>query len=153
MISTNWKITGIVMLGLFLLAGCSTRTNDPVQARTATENEAQTETIPKKADVPDGVEMVDYDTPPKPVGGFSSIAKQLKYPESARKANVQGRVLVWAQVSADGAVTKAKVGTSLNKDCDAAALEAIKAVKWNPAIKEEQAVDVWVAIPIEFKLH
>jgi len=97
--------------------------------------------------------FVPYDDPPQPIGGFAAIQRNLKYPEIARKAGVEGRVMVHVQIDEGGKVVNTRILQSLgNNGCDEAAVEAIKSVKWKPAKQRDRAVKVWVAIPVVFKL-
>lgn len=97
--------------------------------------------------------FVPYDDPPQPIGGFAAIQRNLKYPEIARKAGVEGRVMVHVQIDEKGNVVNTKILQSLgNNGCDEAAVEAIKSVKWKPAMQRDRPVKVWVAIPVVFKL-
>ncbi|MBN1779530.1 energy transducer TonB [bacterium] len=98
--------------------------------------------------------FVPYDEPPEPVGGFLAIQKKLIYPEIARKAGVEGRVTVQAQIDVDGSVVRTKVVQSLGPNgCDEAAENAIRAVKWKPAKQRDRPVKVWIAVPVDFKLR
>lgn len=97
--------------------------------------------------------FVAYDEPPSPIGGFVAIQKALKYPEIARKAGIEGRVIVHVLVSEAGSVENTKILKSLgHSGCDDAAVSAIKSVKWKPARQRDKPVKVWVAIPVIFKL-
>ena len=97
--------------------------------------------------------FVAYDEGPTPKGGFRSIQKALKYPEIARKAGIEGRVTVHVLVSEKGEVLQTKILQSLgHTGCDQAAVNAIKKVKWNPAMQRDKPVKVWVAIPVIFRL-
>jgi len=97
--------------------------------------------------------FVPYDEPPQPLGGFAAIQRKLKYPEIARKAGVEGRVMVHVQIDENGAVCNTKILVSLgNNGCDEAAVDAIRSVKWKPAMQRDRPVKVWVAIPVVFKL-
>jgi len=97
--------------------------------------------------------FVAFDEPPTPKGGFRSIQKALKYPEIARKAGIEGRVTVHVLVSEKGIVIKTKILQSLgHTGCDQAAVNAIRKVKWNPAMQRDKPVRVWVAIPVIFRL-
>ncbi|MEE4311189.1 MAG: energy transducer TonB [candidate division KSB1 bacterium] len=97
--------------------------------------------------------FVPYDDPPQPIGGFAAIQRNLKYPEIARKAGVEGRVMVHVQIDESGKVVNTRILQSLgNNGCDEAAVAAIKSVKWKPAKQRDRAVKVWVAIPVVFKL-
>jgi len=97
--------------------------------------------------------FVPYDEPPSPIGGFGSIQKALKYPEIARKAGIEGKVIVQVLVSEKGKVIDVRVIKSLgHSGCDEAAVKAIRSVKWNPAMQRDKPVKVWVAIPVIFRL-
>jgi protein TonB len=97
--------------------------------------------------------FVAYDDPPKPVGGFEAIHKNLVYPELARKAGIEGTVVVQAKISDKGDVIDTRIVVPLgNSGCNEAAVAAIKAVKWEPAKQRDKPVTVWISIPIRFTL-
>ncbi|MFQ5865204.1 MAG: energy transducer TonB [bacterium] len=97
--------------------------------------------------------FVPYDEPPHPIGGFSAIQRALKYPEIARKAGIEGKVIVQVLVSEKGEVIRTKVIKTLgHSGCDEAAVRAIRSVKWKPALQRDKPVKVWVAIPVIFRL-
>ena len=101
----------------------------------------------------DVIVFVPYDEPPVPIGGFPAIQKKLVYPEIARKAGVEGRVTIYAQVDESGNVVRTKVVQSLGPNgCDEAAIKAIMSVKWKPAKQRDRAVKVWIAVPVDFRL-
>lgn len=101
----------------------------------------------------DVIVFVPYDEPPVPIGGFPAIQKKLVYPEIARKAGVEGRVTIYAQVDENGNVVKTKVVQSLGPNgCDEAAIKAIMSVKWKPAKQRDRSVKVWIAVPVDFRL-
>jgi len=104
--------------------------------------------------VDDGIPVfVPFDEPPNPIGGYPAIQKNLKYPELARKAGVEGRVMVWAQIDTEGNVSRTRIMKSLGPNgCDEAAQTAIRAVKWKPAMQRDRPVRVWVAVPVDFRL-
>ncbi len=97
--------------------------------------------------------FVAYDSPPEPIGGFGAIQKNLKYPEIARKAGVEGTVIIQVLIDEKGRVIKTKVLKSLgNNGCDEAAISAIRKTRWKPAMQRDKPVKVWVSIPVIFKL-
>jgi protein TonB len=97
--------------------------------------------------------FVPHDEPPQPIGGYAAIQSKLVYPEIARKAGVEGRVMIWAQIGTDGAVVRTRVMKSLGPNgCDEAAQNAIRACKWKPAMQRDKPVRVWVAVPVDFRL-
>ncbi|NQT24574.1 energy transducer TonB [candidate division KSB1 bacterium] len=146
MVTKGFKLLIGILAILILVAACSEKMEDPVQTE-MTQKEVE-----KPADPPEGVEFVEYDVHPKPVGGFIAIQQNLEYPEIARKTGIEGRTVVYAKVNTDGDVVETKISESVSVECDAAAVKAIKATKWDPALKDENPVDVWIAIPIDFRL-
>jgi len=75
-----------------------------------------------------------------------------EYPELARKAGVEGRVIVKVLVDREGKVQKAVViegPAVLHQAARTAALHWV----FKPAIQQDRAVAVWVAIPFHFKLR
>jgi len=97
--------------------------------------------------------FVPYDEAPEPIGGYAAIQSHLVYPEIARKAGVEGKVVVNCQVDENGNIVKTVILKSLgNNGCDEAAVAAIKAVKWKPAKQRDKAVKVWIGVPVIYKL-
>lgn len=93
------------------------------------------------------------DKMPEIKNGLSSLYKKIKYPEKARKAGISGRVYIQFIVDENGNVEKPKVLKGIGGGCDQAALAAIKNVKFNPGIKNGQAVKVRFTLPVAFRLQ
>ena len=146
----------------------------PPPARPAIPIESESEDIPEDAtieetdidfdEVPppppppvedgDQIQFIPYDEAPNPVGGFAAIQKNLKYPEIARKAGIEGTVIIYARIDVKGNVINTKVIKPLgNSGCNEEAIKAIKAVKWKPAMQRDKPVTVWVSVPVKFKLR
>jgi protein TonB len=107
---------------------------------------------PKEDDAAAGI-FVAYDEPPEPIGGFAAIQKNLKYPEIARKAGIEGTVFVEAIIDESGTVVQTAIVKSLgHSGCDEAAIAAIRSVKWKPARQRDKAVKVRISIPVKFRL-
>jgi protein TonB len=92
-------------------------------------------------------EVYEVDEPPQPV-----VQVQPEYPEVARKAGLEGRVIVAAVVDENGNVVQASIHSSTNPIFNDAALEAAKKMKFKPARQKDIAVKVKVLIPFVFKL-
>ena len=109
---------------------------------------------PPEEDIDESADIfVAYDEAPQPIGGFAAIQRNLVYPEIARKAGVEGRVVVNCLIDEKGSVIRTKILKSLgNNGCDEAAVTAIKSVKWKPAKQRDKPVKVWIGIPVVFKL-
>lgn len=74
------------------------------------------------------------------------------YPELARKADVEGTVVVRALIGTDGTVVDALVVEGVPM-LDAAALDAVRKARFKPALQQHRPVAVWVSIPIRFRLR
>jgi len=129
----------------------------PVEAES--EEEIQQATIQKTADYEtfehmpvqpeaETPEFVAYDTPPRP----KKIVKPV-YPEIAKKAGIEGVVILKLLVDVDGRVLKAKVLKGLTPDINAAAVKAALTFVFYPAKQRDKPVKVWVSYPITFKLE
>ncbi|PKL88060.1 MAG: hypothetical protein CVV23_12205 [Ignavibacteriae bacterium HGW-Ignavibacteriae-2] len=90
---------------------------------------------------------------PLPVGGVESIMQNVIYPETAKNAGIQGKVIVTALVNLQGDVIKTTVVRSAGPELDKAAQEAIEKTKFVPAIKNGEKVQAEVTIPVYFKLN
>jgi protein TonB len=67
---------------------------------------------------------------------------------------MEGRVLVRAEVQADGSCNRVELKKTSGHDLlDQAALEAVKKWRFVPARKGGQAVAAWVEVPITFNLE
>ena len=74
------------------------------------------------------------------------------YPDVAMSAEVEGTVIVRALVGKDGRVKKCIVvdGQPLLND---AAIECAKTAVFRPALLDHRPVEVWVLIPVTFRLR
>jgi periplasmic protein TonB len=89
---------------------------------------------------------------PTPVGGIVEIVKNVIYPEIAKINKLEGKVIIKAIVDEQGNVSSTEVVQSLSIECDQAAIDAIKKVKFTPALRDGKAVKSEVLIPVQFKL-
>ncbi len=90
---------------------------------------------------------------PELIGGIESLQKQIKYPEMARQAGVNGRVFVQFVVDENGGVTNPVVLRGIGGGCDEEALRVIKTAKFKPGKQRGKNVKVRYVIPIVFKLR
>jgi len=73
--------------------------------------------------------------------------------ELARKAGIEGQVIVRVLVGKDGKPKKAVVQYTDSKMLDKAAVKAVMKQVFTPAIQNGRAITCWVSIPIKFKLR
>ena len=82
------------------------------------------------------------------------VYQYLKYPKSAVRDGIQGKVLVDFVIGADGKVTDARVIKGVSEELDAEALKVVSASpKWRPARMNGKKVRCSVTIPVEFRLE
>ena len=118
-----------------------------------TELDLDDEPPPPPPPLDDGAPMFfAYDEAPVPIGGWGELQKNLLYPPMAQKANVEGKVIVNAEIDEEGNVGRTWILKSL-VGCDEAAVTAIRKTKWKPAMQRDQPVRVRVAITVVFELN
>lgn len=83
---------------------------------------------------------------------LEALMKKIVYPETARRAGVEGRVIVRVLVGKDGKPMKSKIQTSESSLLEQAALDAVSKTIFVPAIQNGQPTTCWVSIPIQFRL-
>ena len=81
------------------------------------------------------------------------VYANLKYPASAVRDGIQGRVMVDFIVDKEGKVTDARVTRSVDPELDEEALRVVSASpKWKPGKMGGRKVRTSVTIPVEFRL-
>ena len=75
------------------------------------------------------------------------------YSESARKFGVQGTVVLRAVFSRNGEVTNLHVVSKLPHGLTQKAIEAARAIRFTPAMKDGQAVSMWMELQYNFNLY
>jgi protein TonB len=73
-----------------------------------------------------------------------------EYPEFAKKAGIEGRVIISAVVDEEGNVIDAQVVSSTNSIFNESALKAAYQYKFSPAMMKDKKVKVKVLIPFNF---
>ncbi len=102
---------------------------------------------PPPPPAPEQTEFVAYDQAPQ----LTRLVKPI-YPEIARKAGVEGTVILKIQVDEKGNVVNVKVLKGLGAGLDEAAIAAAMQCKFKPAMQRDKPVKVWVSYPVRFIL-
>lgn len=76
-----------------------------------------------------------------------------KYPDSARRSNIEGYVLLELDIDERGKLKKARVRQGLEKSLDDAALASVQAWRFQPARLDGRAVSSTRLIRIKFQLN
>ena len=119
---------------------------DPVEM----PNGMEVEKTEKAFDVVE--QMPQY--PGGPAALMQFLAQNIRYPEEAHKAGVQGRVIVSFVVETDGSISEAKAVKSVSSELDAEALRVINCMpNWIPGRQNGEAVRVKYVVPVTFRLQ
>jgi TonB family protein len=133
--------------------------DEPEPIRTPEEIE-QTVDLPETDivfDIPEGPPPSEPEGPIH-VGGdvkapVKTYSPQPAYTEIARKARIQGVVIVQAIIDKQGNVTNVKVLKGLPMGLDKAAVDSIKTWKFEPATLNGKPVDVYYNLTVNFTLQ
>ena len=83
------------------------------------------------------------------------LAREIKYPQAAIKANKEGLVFITFTISEEGKATNYEIVKSVSKEIDAEALRVLKLTEdsWAPGRQNGRTVPVRFTIPIRFNLQ
>ncbi len=90
---------------------------------------------------------------PELIGGMAALQKNIRYPEMARKAGIEGRVIVQFIVNEDGKVENPRVIRGIGGGCDEEALRAVSNALFKPGRQRGIPVRVQYSLPVIFKLQ
>jgi len=129
-----------------------------------TEEQTKTEAVDKETreKVAEAEEKLygfeDVEVLPEYPGGqdelINYLVNEIKYPEAAKKGEIEGKVFIKFKVTKTGKVEEASVLEPVDELLDAEALRVILAMPdWTPGQIDGKAVNVEYVIPINFKLQ
>jgi periplasmic protein TonB len=150
-------LLGSLIVGLGLNATSIAQNQNSNQQRKKESPKDKTDSIRSKA-IEEKVYCYVTEQMPQYPGGESAllnfIYKNLKYPESAIKDKIQGKVVVRFVVTESGEIDKIGVIRSLQPDCDKEAIRVIKLLpKFIPGKQSGKLTKVWFTLPVTFKLE
>ena len=90
---------------------------------------------------------------PELIGGLAGLQSKIRYPEIAKKAGVEGRVIVQFIVDEQGNVVDPVVVRGIGAGCDEEAIRAVQQAQFQPGKQRGKAVRVKMSLPITFKLR
>lgn len=81
------------------------------------------------------------------------LAQQIRYPEMAREANIQGTVYVEFTVHTNGNISNVRLLRGIGHGCDEEAMRAVKKLQgWQPAVMGGRKVPMLMRLPVRFRL-
>ena len=94
------------------------------------------------------------DEPPELIGGIHALQSKARYPESARRAGITGRVIVQFTVDEAGNVRDAIIRKGIGGGCDEEVIRVItEHAKFKPGIHQGIAIPVRMSMWIGFKMR
>ncbi|MCU0424716.1 MAG: energy transducer TonB [Candidatus Kapabacteria bacterium] len=81
------------------------------------------------------------------------LQRRVVYPEMAKRAGIQGIVIVRVLVSKDGKPKKYVIERSDSELLNNSASDAVMNSRFTPAIQQNRPVECWVSIPIAYRLR
>jgi len=101
------------------------------------------------SDSPDFNELDSKSTPPRPL-----FSRTPPYPDSMRKAGIEGVVAIELGINERGDVVYGKIARSLGKDFDMAVIEWAKRIRFYPAKScGREPMKCRILLPVRFKLE
>ncbi len=104
--------------------------------------------VREKEETPDMYEFVPVEK--EPYIDIKDLQSRVIYPDIARRANIQGKVLVRVLVGKNGIPIKCSVESSDSDLLNDAATTAIMKSVFTPALQNSQPITCWVSIPVVF---
>ncbi len=107
------------------------------------ESEEIFTTVEENPSFPDGLKAM-----------YQFIARNLRYPEPARRFHVQGKVFVKFVVRKDGSVSDLQILKGIGFGCDEETVRVLGSMpKWNPGKQNGKPVSVYFTMPVSFVLE
>lgn len=97
--------------------------------------------------------FVAVENMPELKGGLGDLQKKINYPDMARKAGIEGRVIIQFIVNEKGQVEDPRVIRGIGGGCDKEALRVVKQAEFEPGRQRGKPVRVQYSLPITFKLQ
>ena len=95
---------------------------------------------------------------PEYPGGTSELFKfmgnNIKYPEQAKKENIEGKVFVNFIVEKDGSISNVQISQGIGRGCDEESIRVVNLMpNWTPGENNGEKVRVEFTLPINYKLN
>lgn len=90
---------------------------------------------------------------PELIGGLGALQSQIRYPEMARRAGIEGRVHIQFIVNERGEVENPVVVRGIGGGADEEALRVVSQAQFTPGMQRGRPVRVQYSLPIFFRLQ
>lgn len=89
---------------------------------------------------------------PELIGGLAQIQRNIRYPEMARRAGIEGRVFIQFIVNEQGEVEHPRVMRGIGGGADEEALRVVSQARFTPGVQRGRPVRVQYSLPIFFRI-
>lgn len=114
---------------------------------------ATTLSLPPESDTKEDQEVLEIvEFMPTMKGGIQALYKEVTYPEMAKRANIEGRVIVQFVIDKQGNVLNPEIIRGIGAGCDDEVLRAIKRQSFTPGIQNGNFVKVRMKLTVHFRL-
>jgi TonB family protein len=97
--------------------------------------------------------MITVDEMPELIGGLEALQREIRYPEMARQAGIEGRVFVQFIVDQEGNVEYPEIIRGIGGGADEEVLRVVSQAKFKPGMHEGRPVRVQYSMPFSFRLQ
>jgi len=88
---------------------------------------------------------------PKLIESLDSLSNYIEYPKLKDEEMIDGTVIVAALVDKDGNIKETEIKESIgNEKFDKAAANAVKKLKFKPAVYNNEPIEHWFTVPVKF---
>lgn len=157
LLSTYLLAATVITTVAVFVAGCERKEKD--ESVVKVEADKKTESLKNEVEknLSDRKDYTVVEEQPEFPGGMSAMfgfmAKNIKYPEAAAKANVQGKVFLSFVVTEKGETEDIVILKGVGYGCDAEAIRVLKLFpKWKPGKQNGAPVNTKYTLPINFQL-
>ena len=144
-------LTAFLLAGTTLVAACSDMIG--VQG----ESTAPAPTVRKSQQPGEENVFVAVEEMPKLLPdrktALTNLMEEIEYPEAAKEADKEGRVIVQFIVDEEGNVTNPQVLKGEGASLDEEAIRVVETLRFKPGMQKGKPVKVKMALPINFKLQ
>lgn len=144
-----------MLTALLLLCGFSTSAQEAKTHTGLGTSKVEAAAQNGNEDAIDPARRVVQEKPQPTINLRAFFAKTIRYPQAAKKAQVEGRVMVEFIVEKDGSLSDLRVvrGLELGHGLPEEAIRVVKSTpKWQPANNFGKPVRAYFLIPVDFKL-
>jgi len=108
---------------------------------------------PAPASPPTAAPAAMQDQPPRPAGGMQAIQQIIRYPDKARRDNLQGTVVLSFLVTADGEVSDIEIQQSAAAVIDYEIVRVLLNTDFEPATRDGEPYTADITFPVTFRLQ